>query len=245
MATSYNPDEAGAGIVYSMYRSVVTQYWAFTAYVLAYMTVGAALAGALGHFSVELYVLLAVALWFGLEGLHAVDLSHQDVALRIDNRVSKIFGYGQVALGGVIGVYIAYITSWLFLGFVGAALFFGLAYNEEWFDGMFHDNERLSGIFNFGFAWGVIPVLGGFFVMAETLHLGMFIIAAAVMADAFRVILLFESGKPAPYEDLDILYNRNYEENISMLRSVTHTANKLMMVSWTLFAVGLVVLFVV
>lgn len=244
MATSTTSTEREASIGYSIFRSLVTPYWVFSAYVLGYMTVGAALGGAVTGFSFDRYILMGVALWFGLEGLHAVDLASTTVALRLNNRVSKILGYTQVGIGGLIGVYLASQTSWLFLGFVGAALFFGLAYNEEWFEGIFHDNERLSGLLNFGFAWGIIPVLGGYFVIAETIPLAMIPIGLAVMLDAIRVILLFESGKPAPYEDLDIFYNRDYEENIEMVRSATHTSNKLGTLSWVLFAVGTMGLFV-
>jgi hypothetical protein len=245
MATSNQSENVESSFGYSVARSLVTQYWMFTLYVLAYMTVGAAFGAYVNDFSLRLYGMMALALWLGLEGLHAVDLSHQNVALRTHPTVSRYLGYSQVVIAGAIGVEIASMTSWYFLAFVGAALFFGLAYNEEWFDGALHDDNRLTGLLNFGFAWGVIPVLGGFFIMAQTIHPAMIVVALAVMFDALRVILLFESGKPAPYDDLDILYARNYGDNLSMVRSATHTANKLNMISWVLLAVGFVWLFVV
>lgn len=230
---------------YSIRRGVITQYWPFTAYVLAYATFGYALGASVTGFDPLIYGGILAALWFGLEGLHAVDLSDEGVALRTHNGVSKYLGYAQVGVGGIIGLWLASQTSWLFIVFIGAAMIFGLAYNEEWFDGLLHDDDKLTGLFNFGFAWGVIPVFGAYFLATQTVTLGIVLVSIGVMLDAIRVILLFESGKPAPYEDLDILYNRDYDDNLGMVREVTHQSNKISMAAWAFIALGVLVLFVI
>jgi hypothetical protein len=232
-------------LLYSVGRSLVTQYWVFTVYVLSYATVGYALGAAVTGFEPAVYAGAMVALWFGLEGLHAVDLSDESVALRTNGTISRVLGYGQVALGAGIGIWLAAQTTWLFLLFAGAAMFFGLAYNEEWFNGILHDDDKLTGVLNFGFAWGVIPVVGGYYLATQSVTLGIVLVSLGVMLDAMRVILLFESGKPAPYDDLDIIYDRSYEANIQMVRETTHLGNKLSTASWAFLAAGMMLLFVV
>lgn len=228
----------------SILRSFLTQYWPFTAYVLSYATVGMVLGSVEGVWDWQLAGLGAIALWFGLEGLHAIDLAGSGIALRIDSRIQIIVGVVGLAIGAIVGVYVASVTSWLFLVFVAVELFLGLAYNMEWFNGLLHDFDTLSGLFNFGLSWGFIPFVAGFFIMAETLTLGGFIIGLGVMVDAMVLISMFEISKPAPYDDLGIAHNREIDNDVTLMNEISHRGNKMSMVSWALFATGFVVMFV-
>lgn len=244
MATS-KPSGEPHGLAGSLARSFLTQYWPFTAYVLSYVTVGMALAAVNGGFNWMHAGLLLVAMWFGLEGLHAIDLAEPNIARRVDSNIQMVAGVAGLFVGGGLGVYLASLTSWWFLAFVGVELFLGLAYNLEWFNGLLHDFDTPSGIANFGFSWGLVPFLSGYFVMGGGLALGAVIFSLGVMFDAMKLIALFEVSKPAPYDDLGISHTRDVEQDTDLMNEVTHRGNKMSMVAWALMAVGLVVLFVV
>jgi hypothetical protein len=227
----------------SLFRSFLTEYWPFTAYVLAYMTVGVALAAATGTADLYVWGVYAVALWLGLEGLHAIDLSDETVAVQYNSTVQFWVGVAGLAAGVGVGVYLASITTWWFLLFVGAETFLGIAYNVELFGGALHDFDRPTGMANFAVSWGFLPFLGGFFIMSQSLSIGILVFGVGLALDAARLILMFEAGKPAPYEDLGIEYDRVYTQRPEWLGAATHQGNKMMMVSWSLMAAGLMLLF--
>ena len=229
----------------SMFRSIFTHYWMFTVYVLAYMTVGMALASVQHGWSWTTWLLAATTIWFGLEGLHAVDLAHEDVAVDINPTVQRVVGYTELAAGAALGIALALQTTLWFLAFVGVGTFLGVAYNEEWFEGFLHDYDKMTGIANFGFSWAVIPFLGAYFIVAETITLGILLVSAGVMLDAMRLIWLFEVSKPAPYEDVGIKHEREYDPEPTEFVAQVHRANTLNLVAWAAIATGLVVLFVV
>lgn len=233
------------GLAGSLARSFLTQYWPFTAYVMSYVTIGMALAAVPAGFDWTLAALTLVSMWFGLEGLHAIDLAAPDIATRVDSRVQVAVGAIGLGSGAALGVVIASLTTWWFLVFVAVEVFLGLAYNLELFDGLLHDFDTPSGIANFGVSWGLLPFLVGYFVMAESVALGALIFGLGVMFDAMQLISVFEISKPAPYDDLGIEHDREIEQNSDLMNEVAHRGNKMAMVSWTLMAVGLLVLFAV
>lgn len=227
----------------SVFKSVFTHYWMFTVYVLGYMTVGMALAAVQYGWSWTVWGLAAATIWFGLEGLHAVDLADDDIAVDVDSNVQTVVGYLEVFFGGLLGIVLAAVTTWWFLGFVILGTALGVAYNEEMFGGLLHDHDKVTGIANFGFSWAVIPFLGAYFVVAETLSLGIVIVSLGVMFDAMRLIWLFEVSKPAPYDDVGIEHDREFNPAPSALVGDVHRANTLNMVAWAVVAIGLVVEF--
>jgi hypothetical protein len=235
----------GYGLAGSLARSFLTQYWPFTAYVLSYTTVGMALGAVTGVWDWTVVGLTLAAMWFGLEGLHAIDLAEPTIATRIDSDVQLAAGALGLGIGAALGAAVAWMTSWWFLAFVAVELFLGLAYNMEWFNGLLHDFDTPSGIANFGFSWGAVPFLVGYFVTGGGLTLGAVVVAAGVMFDAMKLIALFEVSKPEPYDDLSIEHNRDIEQDTTLMNEVTHRGNKMSMVAWALMAVGLVLMFVV
>lgn len=242
-STTAQPDKE-PGLGFSVYRSVLTQYWPMTVYVLAYTAVGMALGAYIGSFDITLAVLLLAALWLGLEGLHAIDLADEGVATRVDSTIGESLGWAQVALGGLVGVWIAYLTTWLFLIFVAFELFLGLAYNKEWFGGVLHDWDTKTGLANFSLAWGGIPALTGFFVMSGTVTVGMVLVAIGIMFDAARLLSLFEASKPVPYQDRHIEHTREYNRTPEWLTEQMHSRNMLNLIAWVFVAAGLTVMFV-
>lgn len=242
MATR-TPQTDKASTATSVYRSFITQYWPFTAYVLSYVTVGAALAGA--HYDWDWGIVGATlgGIWFGLEGLHALDLAGDDIALRMNGDIQTTVGVLGLVIGAGIGIAVAAMTTWLFLVFIAAEVTLGLAYNLEWYDGALHDFDTPTGLANFGMAWGAIPFLAGYFVLAETITLGAVLMALGIALDAMRLIRNFEVSKPAPYEDLDIEYDRDIEQDTTLMNEIVYGGNKLSMASWALIAIGLVLMF--
>jgi len=241
---STNTDDVKAApLRVSLFRSFLTEYWPFTAYVLAYMTVGTALAAAVAGFDAYVWGVYALGLWLGLEGLHAIDLSDETVAVQYDSRVQFWVGVAGLLAGIAVGIYLASITTWWFLLFVAAETFLGIAYNVELFGGALHDFDRPTGMANFALSWGFLPFLGGYFVTAGSVPLGALVFGVGLALDAGRLILMFEVGKPAPYEDLGIEYAREFSPDPAWLGAATHRGNKMAMTAWSLMAVGLLLLF--
>ncbi len=245
MATTSTTDDK-AGFTGSLARSFLTQYWPFTAYVLSYVTVGMGLAAAVGYTFDWFHAgLLLVAMWFGLEGLHAIDLAEADIATRLDRKAQMFAGVAGLGLGGIVGIYLASLTTWWFLVFVGVEVFLGLAYNLELFNGLLHDFDTPSGLANFGLSWGAIPFLAGYYVMAGDISFGVLLVALGIFLDAAQLISLFEISKPEPYDDLGIHHNRDVEQDVTAMNEVTHRGNKMAMAAWAFVALGFVVMFAV
>jgi len=250
------PGSEESSTAFSVSRSLVTPYVPYTVYVVAYAIFGAALGAATGTFKPILAVGVAAALWFGLEGLHAIDLADEGVAVRLDNDIANLLGYLQVVAGSAIGVWLAYVTSWAFLVLVGAGAFLGLAYNEEWFGGYLHDRDKVTGLANFGVSWGAVPFLAGVAVMypgflswggsagvANTA--GLLAIALGVGLDAVRLNYLEGHGAIPRYDDVGIDHDREHKSTAGEARAACHKANVMQIPVWVLLALGAVLMFAV
>jgi hypothetical protein len=146
----------------------------YTAWHLAYVAIGAALAPDL-HADRLLAALAAFLLALGI-GAHALDELHGR-PLRTEIPAAVLWTLAIVSVAGAvaIGVFAALAwTLWL-LVFVAAGAFLVFAYNLELFGGSFHTDLW------FALAWGAFPLLTGYFVVAEKLTLD------AVFAATFAV----------------------------------------------------------
>lgn len=195
-------------VVQTIARSVVTHYWQFTVAVLAFTAVGFSLAPT---FDAEIALVSLLAIYTGLEGLHNIDLANPEVATNLDKRIQWVMGFGLTAVGAILGGWIALQTSLLFLAFVVVEIVAGVAYNAELFDGLFHDLDKL-GLHNFGFSWAMVPAIGGYFVMEQTITVGIVLIGAALAAYSAALLVLFEVSKVvAIYDDVGIVHSREYD----------------------------------
>lgn len=237
--------ESGGELGFSLKRSLVTPYAPFTVYVLAYTLFGIALGSVYGAFDPVRAAAVCVAIWFGLEGLHAIDLADEGVATRMDNRVANVLGYSQVIAGSAIGVWLASQTTWWFLALVGAGALLGLAYNEEWFGGWLHDRDKITGLANFGVSWGAVPFYAGFAVVNQSVTLGAVVVAAGVGVDAMRLNYLEGHGRIARYETVDIEHSRGHKSTGDEAREACHTANLYNLVAWVGIGLGTAVMFVI
>jgi hypothetical protein len=134
----------------------------YTAWHLSYVAIGAALAPEL-HRDRLLAALAAFFLALGI-GAHALDeLRGRPLQTRIPTAVLWTLALGSVAGAVAIGIAAAVAwTLWL-LAFIAAGTFLVFAYNLELFGGRFHTDTW------FALAWGVFPLLTGYFVVAEEL----------------------------------------------------------------------------
>jgi hypothetical protein len=146
----------------------------YTAWHLAYVAIGAALAPELRWNRLG-WTLAAFALALGVAA-HALD-ELRGRPLRTEIPAPALFGLAVVTLGAAvaIGVGAAAAWSWWLLAFVAAGGFLVPAYNLE-LPG-FHSDLW------FGLAWGGFPVLTGYFAQAERLE------PEALLAAAFAVAL--------------------------------------------------------
>lgn len=245
MATSDHPSDGSTDTAFSVRKSLVTPYVPYTVYVLAYTLFGVVLGSYFGSFNPWLAAGAGASIWFGLEGLHAIDLADDGVAVRLNNDIASMLGYAQLALGAGIGVLLAYSTTWFYLLLVVAGAFLGLAYNEEWFNGLLHDRDKKTGLANFGVSWGLVPFLSGYLVMQPRFEVGILFICAAIVVDAVRLNFLEGHGAIPRYEDVGIEHNRDHKSSADEARAACHTANVWMISVWVLLAVGGMLLFVV
>lgn len=148
----------------------------YTAWHLAYVAIGAALAPEFS-FSRLLPALAAFFLAVGI-GAHALDeLNGRPLRTRIPGRVLVALIVASVAGAVAIGIVgAAFVGPWL-LAFVAAGAFIVVAYNLELFGGRFHGDVW------FALSWGAFPVLTGYFAAAGTLG------AAAFAAALFALLL--------------------------------------------------------
>ena len=147
------------------WRDYVTLLHApYTAWHLAYVAIGAALAPEFDTGRLAL-TLVAFLLALGI-GAHALDeLRGRPLETEIRSRV--LVGLAAVSIAGAaaIGVAAAFqSTRWL-LAFVAFGAFIVAAYNLELFAGRFHTDAW------FALAWGAFPLLTGYLYAAERLRL--------------------------------------------------------------------------
>jgi hypothetical protein len=146
----------------------------YTAWHLAYVAIGAALAPEL-HADRLLAALAAFLLALGV-GAHALD-ELQGRPLRTQIPAAVLWTLALASIGGAVAVGVLTALAWTpwLLVFVAAGAFLVFAYNLELFGGLFHTDLW------FALAWGAFPLLTGYFVVAETLRL------EAVLAASFAV----------------------------------------------------------
>jgi hypothetical protein len=147
----------------------------YTAWNLAYVALGAALAQ---HFSTSrmLWTMAAFALALGVSA-HALDELHgRPLGTAIPSRALVALAVASLAGACAIGVWAA--SSWGFglLAFVAAGAFIVPAYNLEWLGGRLH-NEWVLAV-----AWGAFPVLTAYYAQVETLRVEAFLAAGFAAA---------------------------------------------------------------
>ncbi|MCA1840317.1 MAG: hypothetical protein ABR507_02285 [Actinomycetota bacterium] len=142
---------------YAARQGTVSDWWTllhppYTAWHLSYVLIGAGLAP---HIDLRRLAATLVAFFLAVGiSAHALDeLNGRPLKTRIGDKglwIASVVGLlGAISLGALGAIQ---VSVWL-LAFIPAGAFLVLAYNLEWFDGLFHSD------FVFAAAWGSFPVL--------------------------------------------------------------------------------------
>jgi hypothetical protein len=149
----------------------------YTAWNLAYVAIGAALAPAF-HTNRMLWTMAAFALALGVSA-HALDeLNGRPLQTAIPGRVLVVLAAASLAGACAIGIWAASAWGWGLLAFVALGAIVVPAYNLEWFGGLVHNTWGLA------LAWAALPVLTSFYAQAVTLR------ADAILAAGFASLLI-------------------------------------------------------
>ncbi len=149
----------------------------YTAWNLAYVALGAALAPAFST-SRMLWTMAAFALALGVSA-HALDELHgRPLGTKIPSRTLVALAAAALAGACAIGIWAAASWGWGLLAFVAVGGFLVPAYNLEWLGGRLHNQWGLA------LAWGAFPVLTAFYAQAVTLR------AEAFLAAGFAAALI-------------------------------------------------------
>jgi hypothetical protein len=147
----------------------------YTAWHLSYVAIGAGLATG-PTLSRLLPTLAAFLLAVGI-GAHALDeLNGRPLGTQIPARILASLAGASLAAAVGVGVYGALSVNPWIGAFVGIGAFIVPAYNLELFRG------RLHGDFWFALAWGALPLLTGYFAVAEELTWEAFLAASFAFA---------------------------------------------------------------
>jgi hypothetical protein len=149
----------------------------YTAWNLAYVAIGAAIAPAF-HTDRMVWTMAAFALALGVSA-HALDeLNGRPLQTAIPGRVLVALAVLALAGACAIGVWAASLWGWGLLAFVAVGAFVVPAYNLEWFGGVLHNDWGLA------LAWAAFPVLTAFYAQAVTIG------AEAILAAGFAALLI-------------------------------------------------------
>jgi hypothetical protein len=148
----------------------------YTAWNMSYVVLGAALAPSI-DWQVLGLMLLAFFCGTGIAA-HALDeFNGRPLKTGFSDRELKLLAAAGLICSTALGMMLIRYTSPLILLIVGAGIFLVLAYNLEWWQGMFH------GDLGFALVWGAFPVLAGYWTQSGT-------ISAAALAGAAAATLL-------------------------------------------------------
>ena len=194
----------------------------YTAWHLAYVAIGAALAPQF-HANRLWLALAAFFLALGVAA-HALDeLNGRPLRTQIPSSVLVALAVGTLAGSVAIGIYAAHAWGWWLLVFVGTGGVLVPAYNLEWFGGALHNAAGL------GLSWGAFPVLTAYFVEAQTIRI------QAVGAAAFAaVLILAQRTLSTPVREA------RRKHNTTEGTAAFERALRLMAIATVLLAVGLV-----
>ena len=145
----------------------------YTAWHLAYVAIGAALAPTLDWTRLA-GTLAAFFLGTGI-GAHALDEWHgRPLRTTLSSRVLLALGLGGLAGAAVLAVLGSFVVSpWVLAWAVGGGLL-AVGYSLEW-------NRTLHSDLGFALAWGGYPTIVGYWAQAETIDAGVLLLATAAI----------------------------------------------------------------
>jgi hypothetical protein len=142
----------------------------YTAWNLAYVALGAALAPRF-HIDRMLWTMAAFALALGIAAHMLDELNGRPLQTHIPGKTLTTLAVATLAGSCAIGIWAATAWGYGLLAFVGFGALIVPAYNLEWFGGLVHNAWGLA------LAWAAFPVLTAYFAEAQTLRAPAFLAA--------------------------------------------------------------------
>jgi hypothetical protein len=105
-----------------------------------------------------------------------------------------------------VGLYYAFLDSWLLFPIGIAEVFFLLAYNLELFHGKFHNNA------SFVISWGILPVFAGAAIQSNSISVETIVFSA--IAGLASYVLITTSRKYKDLKRQNVNYEKYYKKEI-------------------------------
>lgn len=166
---------------YARKGSKKADYWTvlhppYTIWHLSYVIIGSAMTPDI-NWPVLVLLLLAFFCGTGI-GAHALDeLNGRPLKTEFSNGELKKMAWSSLTAAFLLALLLVKLTSPFILVLCGIGIFLVLAYNLEWWHGLFHTD------LGFALSWGAFPLLTGYWSQAGTM-------SAAAAAGAAAVTLL-------------------------------------------------------
>ncbi len=97
-----------------------------------------------------------------------------------------------------IGLYYAFLDSWLLFPIGAIEVFFLLAYNLELFHGKFHNNV------SFVISWGILPVFAGAAIQSNAISVETIVFSAIAGAASYVLIITSKKYKKLKHQNADL-----------------------------------------
>lgn len=245
MGIGDSPDASErVGLLGSLAHALVNPYWLFNLFPITFATLAMGLAAVEHGWNWTVWGLTAACIWFVDNGLHDFDLAADGLAVGVDARVEFVVGGVQILVGVALGVWLAALTTWHFLGVLALATVCGMAYNLEWFDGLLHDRQHVTGVGNFALVVGGLSTYTGYLVLARQHSLGAALFALGPTIVVAGLHWVEEDVKPVKYEVYGVEHTREENPQFERLQRRVVKIVPMHLVAFVAMALGVFVEFV-
>jgi len=173
-------------------------------------------------------VIYSLALGVGAHALDAIGSKRKPWGDILGYRLLIVLALTSIALAYAIGIY--YILSYVPLLSIIAVLegFFLLAYNLEWFKGLFHNN------ISFSISWGALPLIAGYVMQTNNISLNALLASTVTALVAYTEIRISRTYKELKrsedYNNRDhVIKIQRYESILKLLSLGTIVATMIML----------------
>jgi len=173
-------------------------------------------------------IIYFLALGVGAHALDAIGSKRKPWGDILGYRLLIVLALTSIALAYAIGIY--YILSYVPLLSIIAIIegFFLLAYNLEWFKGLFHNN------ISFSISWGALPLIAGYVMQTNSISLNALlasVVTALVAYTEIRISRTYKELKRSEdYNNRDhVIKIQRYESILKLLSLGTIVATMIIL----------------
>ncbi len=172
-------------------------------------------------------IIYLLALGVGAHALDAIGSKRKPWGDILGYRLLIVLALTSIALAYAIGIY--YILLYVPLLSIIAIIegFFLLAYNLEWFKGLFHNN------ISFSISWGALPLIAGYVMQTDSISLNALLASAVTALVAYTEIRVSRTYKELKrgegYNRDHVIKIQRYESILKLLSLGTIVATMIML----------------